>query len=57
MLYEVITQDRSGKENEFMASLFDSFDERLTDGLYKGVMRLADNVSRMENELDEKDRR
>lgn len=50
-------RDRSDKENEFMASLFDSFDERLTDGLYQGVMRLADNVSRMENELDEKDRR
>ncbi|WP_251414740.1 MULTISPECIES: MarR family transcriptional regulator [Paenibacillus] len=50
-------RDRSGKENEFMASLFDSFDERLTDGLYQGVIRLIDNVSRMENALDEKDRR
>lgn len=49
-------QDRSGKEHEFMLSLFDGFDGELTNGLYEGMLKLADNVSRMEKALDEKER-
>ncbi|HEY4391909.1 MAG TPA: MarR family transcriptional regulator [Paenibacillus sp.] len=49
-------QNRSGKETEFMTSLFDAFDDKLTDGLYEGMMKLADNVNRMENALEETDR-
>ncbi|GGG11393.1 MarR family winged helix-turn-helix transcriptional regulator [Paenibacillus aceti] len=49
-------RDRSGKEHEFMVSLFDGFDGELTNGLYEGMLKLADNVSRMERVLDEKER-
>ncbi|MNJ27860.1 transcriptional repressor MprA [compost metagenome] len=49
-------QNRSGKEERFMSSLFNAFDHKLTDGLYEGMMKLADNVNRMENARDEKER-
>jgi len=49
-------QNRSDKENEFMTSLFNAFDDQLTDGLYEGMMKLAENVNRMEHALEEKDR-
>ncbi|WP_148499924.1 MarR family winged helix-turn-helix transcriptional regulator [Paenibacillus ihumii] len=49
-------QNRSGKEEAFMSSLFDTFDHKLTDGLYEGIIKLADNVHRMENAMDEKER-
>lgn len=49
-------QSRSEKEVQFMDALFDAFDENLTDGLYEGVRKLADNVIRMENAHDEEER-
>lgn len=45
-------EQRAGKEQHFMSELFDSFDEALTDGLYQGLMRLANNVNQMER-IDE----
>ncbi|UNK21164.1 MarR family transcriptional regulator [Paenibacillus sp. N3/727] len=49
-------QSRGEKEAQFMDALFDAFDENLTDGLYEGVRKLADNVIRMENAHDEEER-
>ncbi len=41
-------EDRDEQELQFMEKLFDSFDESLTDGLYDGVVKLAENVVEME---------
>jgi len=42
-------QARSEKEMQFLNALFDALDENLTNGLYKGIIHLANNVNRMEN--------
>ncbi|MCY9582612.1 MarR family transcriptional regulator [Paenibacillus alvei] len=49
-------QARSEKEMQFLNALFDALDENLTNGLYEGVIQLANNVNRMENahEVEEK---
>ncbi len=47
---------REEKEDQFMASLFEAFDEEATNGLYKGLLRLVDNVARMEQEHEEEEK-
>lgn len=49
-------ESRGDKEAQFMEALFDEFDENLTSGLYEGVMKLAYNITRMENTHDEEER-
>lgn len=41
-------ESRAEMEQRFMSELFDNFDGGLTDGLYQGIMKLAMNVSQME---------
>lgn len=41
-------QDRNEKELQFMSKLFCTFDEALTDGLYQGLVKLAENTAEME---------
>ncbi len=44
---------RSQRELEFLAEIFDGFDAELTDGFYRGLSRLAQNVEKMtDNEID-----
>lgn len=42
-------QGRDEKEMQFMDRLFNKFDETLTDGLYQGFVKLAENILEMEN--------
>ncbi|OAB42222.1 MarR family transcriptional regulator [Paenibacillus glacialis] len=49
-------QARSEKEMQFMNALFDTFDENLTNGLYEGIVQLANNVTRMENAHEDEER-
>ena len=35
---------RDGREIEFLENIFTGFDAELTDGLYKGILRLAQNI-------------
>ncbi|OMF94460.1 MarR family transcriptional regulator [Paenibacillus sp. FSL R7-0273] len=39
---------RSGKEEKFMAELFNGFDGELTGGLFRGLAGLSRNIIRME---------
>lgn len=39
---------REDLENEFMQDLFHHFNEKLTNGLFYGIQRLADNLGRIE---------
>lgn len=48
-------EQRAEREDRFMASLFDSFDSDLTEGLYEGILHLVNNVERMEDEQNEKE--
>ncbi|MEO3947813.1 MarR family transcriptional regulator [Gorillibacterium sp. CAU 1737] len=40
---------RDGKEARFMDALFHDFDPALTEGLYRGLVKLAENIARMED--------
>lgn len=40
--------ERSEREVRFMDSLFQSFDYRLTEGLFYGLTRLTENIAQME---------
>lgn len=48
-------EGRWQKEADFINELFFSFDAQLTDGLYKGLLKLAENIEKMEkkNEIIE----
>lgn len=50
-------QGRGAKETQFMEVLFEAFDHDLTNDLYKGLIKLADNIARMENGHEEEKRR
>lgn len=47
-------QNRDEKELQFMKKLFAGFDESLTDGLYEGFIKLAENIVEMESDNSEK---
>ncbi|WP_019910258.1 MarR family transcriptional regulator [Paenibacillus sp. HW567] len=47
---------RSAREDQFMEALFHSFDAGLTGGLYSGLTRLADNISRMETDAADEEK-
>ncbi|CAH8716331.1 MarR family transcriptional regulator [Paenibacillus thiaminolyticus] len=49
-------QERGDKEEQFMDALFDAFDEEVTNGLYKGLIQLADNIAKMEEGHDNAER-
>lgn len=49
-------QERGDKEEQFMDALFDAFDEEVTNGLYKGLIQLADNIAKMEEGHDNTER-
>lgn len=40
---------RDGKEARFMEALFHDFDPVLTEGLYRGLVKLTENIARMED--------
>jgi DNA-binding MarR family transcriptional regulator len=41
-------KNREDPENEFMSDLFTGFDEDLTEGLFKGILQIADILERLE---------
>ena len=41
---------RDGREIEFLENIFTGFDAELTDGLYKGILRLAQNIRVITND-------
>ncbi|RCX18662.1 DNA-binding MarR family transcriptional regulator [Fontibacillus phaseoli] len=49
-------ENRKDQEERFMASLFEAFDEEVTNGIYHGLNRLVENIARMENDHGEEER-
>ncbi|MNO20260.1 transcriptional repressor MprA [compost metagenome] len=46
-------QRRDASEGVFMEHLFDGFDEELLNGLYKGLVKLSDNIEKMEKQHEQ----
>jgi DNA-binding MarR family transcriptional regulator len=47
-------ENRDNQELEFIDLLFNGFDSDLVQGLYKGILKLSENIVEMENIYDKK---
>ncbi|CQR56625.1 MarR family winged helix-turn-helix transcriptional regulator [Paenibacillus riograndensis] len=47
---------RSGREDQFIKALFQSFDAELTRGLFRGLTRLTENIARMETDASDREK-